>query len=98
MRHSSNFDLSAATWHKSSYSNGSGGNCLEAARDFPGAARWRKSSYSNGDGGECLEVADNFPGVVPVRDSKVPNGPAVTMAAPAWAGFVTALTGDRLSA
>jgi hypothetical protein len=28
----------------------------------------------------------------------VPDGPAVTMTAPAWAGFVTALTTDRLSA
>ncbi|WP_046501536.1 DUF397 domain-containing protein [Streptomyces odonnellii] len=49
-------DLSGASWHKSSYSDGSGGNCLEAARDFPGAATWRKSSYSGGSGGNCLEI------------------------------------------
>ncbi|MEV4866943.1 DUF397 domain-containing protein [Streptomyces ossamyceticus] len=31
MRHIPERDLSAATWHKSSYSEGSGGNCLEVA-------------------------------------------------------------------
>jgi hypothetical protein len=91
-------DLTHATWAKSTYSNGSGGNCLEVAKDFPGAARWRKSSYSNGSGGDCVEVADNLPGLVPVRDSKVPEGPAFAVTAPAWAGFVAALTADRLSA
>lgn len=51
-------------------------------------AVWRKSSYSNGSGGECVEVRDDLPGVVPVRDSKVPHGPALVIAAPAWAPFV----------
>jgi hypothetical protein len=97
MKHNGTIDLTLVTWHKSSYSNGGGGNCLEVAEDFPGAAVWRKSSYSNGDGGECLEVADNHPGIVPVRDSKVPDGPAITMAASAWSGFVAALTAGRLS-
>lgn len=42
-------------WHKSSYSDESGGNCLEASS--PAAyARWRKSSYSGGTSGDCLEV------------------------------------------
>jgi len=57
MRTSPEHDLSAATWHKSTYSDGSGGNCLEVARDFPGAAHWRKSTHSGGEGGNCLEVA-----------------------------------------
>ncbi|MFE6977727.1 DUF397 domain-containing protein [Streptomyces sp. NPDC057682] len=78
-------DLSAATWHKSSYSNGSGGNCLEVAQDF---AAWRKSSYSNTSGGDCLEVADGHPGLVPVRDSKRPHGPALVINAAAWAPFI----------
>ncbi|MGX1132349.1 hypothetical protein RKD49_004539 [Streptomyces glaucescens] len=30
--------LGAATWIKSSYSDGNGGNCIEVAPDFPGAA------------------------------------------------------------
>ncbi|MFC8197464.1 DUF397 domain-containing protein [Streptomyces sp. NPDC060006] len=29
------FDLSTATWHKSSYSGGDGGNCLEVAPGHP---------------------------------------------------------------
>ncbi|MEU6330237.1 DUF397 domain-containing protein [Streptomyces sp. NPDC047049] len=29
-------DLSAARWRKSSYSNGTGGECVETATDFPG--------------------------------------------------------------
>ncbi|WLQ34360.1 DUF397 domain-containing protein [Streptomyces castrisilvae] len=82
---STTLDLSAARWHKSSYSNGSGGNCLEVAQDFAG---WRKSSHSNGDGGNCLEVADGHPGLVPVRDSKRPDGPALILGAAAWAPFI----------
>ncbi|WLW52619.1 DUF397 domain-containing protein [Streptomyces sp. YU58] len=84
-------DLSDALWLKSSYSNGSGGECVEVATDFPGAALWRKSSYSNGDGGNCVEVADNIPGLVPVRDSKAPDGPALLLTAAAWSPFVAAL-------
>ncbi|NDZ79054.1 DUF397 domain-containing protein [Streptomyces sp. SID10853] len=80
-------DLSTATWQKSSYSDGSGGNCVELARK----ATWRKSTYSGGDGGNCLEVADHFPGTVPVRDSKDPAGPALVFRATAWAAFVTHL-------
>jgi hypothetical protein len=80
--------LREASWRKSSYSNGEGGNCVEVAYDFPGAARWRKSTYSNGDGGNCVEVADGVPGVVPVRDSKVTGGPVVVVGAVAWTAFV----------
>ncbi|MFG2979663.1 DUF397 domain-containing protein [Streptomyces sp. NPDC048258] len=78
------YDLSAASWHKSSYSDASGGNCLEMAT-------WRKSTHSDGSGGDCLEVADGHPGLVPVRDSKVPDGPHLTFGAGAWAAFVGGL-------
>ncbi|MDH2388771.1 DUF397 domain-containing protein [Streptomyces sp. HNM0663] len=84
-------ELSSATWCKSSYSNIDGGDCVEVARNFPGAARWRKSSYSNIDGGNCVEVAANLPGVVPVRDSKNPHLPPVVVPAAAWAVFVGGL-------
>ncbi|MFZ4174383.1 DUF397 domain-containing protein [Streptomyces griseoincarnatus] len=84
-------DLSTAVWRKSSYSNGTGGDCLEVAEALPGAARWRKSTYSNGDGGDCLEVCDAHTAVVPVRDSKVPDGPVLTVTAPAWTSFVASL-------
>ncbi|WSS31714.1 DUF397 domain-containing protein [Streptomyces sp. NBC_01185] len=81
---SPDYDLSTATWHKSSHSDASGGNCLEMAT-------WRKSSYSGASGGDCLEVADNLPDVVPVRDSKVTDGPALVFRAGAWAAFIADL-------
>ncbi|MYT30962.1 MULTISPECIES: DUF397 domain-containing protein [unclassified Streptomyces] len=87
-------DLSNASWRKSSYSNGTGGDCVEVGEGFPGAATWRKSSYSNGTGGECIEVADGLPGIVPVRDSKDPQGPALIFSAAGWSSFVSALKGD----
>ncbi|MEU9009976.1 DUF397 domain-containing protein [Streptomyces sp. NPDC048479] len=95
---SKDIDLRTAVWRKSSYSNGSGGNCVEVAEAFPGAASWRKSSYSNGDGGDCVEVCDAHRGIVPVRDSKLPHGPVLTVPAPAWTSFVTSLKEVRASA
>ncbi|MFD9501230.1 DUF397 domain-containing protein [Streptomyces sp. NPDC060035] len=77
----SDYDLSTATWRKSSYSGGDGGNCVEVAT-------WRKSTYSGGSGGDCLEVADGHPGIVPVRDSKVTDGPALVFRTAAWAAFI----------
>ncbi|MEU4735885.1 MULTISPECIES: DUF397 domain-containing protein [Streptomyces] len=86
-------ELSAAVWRRSSYSNASGGDCVQVAEGFLGAAAWRKSSHSNGSGGNCLEVADHFPGFVPVRDSKVPDGGVVVVSARAWAPFIESLKG-----
>ncbi|MET8416091.1 DUF397 domain-containing protein [Streptomyces sp. NPDC005134] len=81
---SSDYDLATATWHKSSYSGASGGDCLEVAT-------WRKSTYSGGDGGDCLEVADGHSDIIPVRDSKVPDGPALVFRTAAWSSFVSDL-------
>ena len=36
-------DLSRAVWHKSTFSNGSGGDCVEAARNLPGIVAVRDS-------------------------------------------------------
>jgi hypothetical protein len=101
---SSDYDLSTATWHKSSYSDGSGGNCLEVATwhksSYSGgdggncleiATTWRKSTHSDGSGGDCLEVADGHPGIIPVRDSKVTEGPTLVFRASAWVSFITDL-------
>ncbi|MFE5684003.1 DUF397 domain-containing protein [Streptomyces sp. NPDC056512] len=90
---SSDFDLSAAHWRKSSYSNGTGGECVEIAEAFPGAAHWRKSTYSNGSGGDCVEVAQGHPALVPVRDSKTARsgGPVLLFRTRAWASFVANL-------
>ncbi|MFE9398408.1 DUF397 domain-containing protein [Streptomyces flavidovirens] len=43
MKISPEYDLSTATWHKSSYSDGSGGNCLEVSDDHPGIVPVRDS-------------------------------------------------------
>jgi hypothetical protein len=36
-------DLSRAVWHKSTFSNGSGGNCVEVAHNLPGIVAVRDS-------------------------------------------------------
>ncbi|WP_329367707.1 DUF397 domain-containing protein [Streptomyces sp. NBC_00669] len=75
-------------WRKSSYSNGSGGECVEIG--------WRKSSYSNGSGGDCVEVGDGDSAVLPVRDSKDPEGPVLTFTPTAWTSFIGALKSGAL--
>ncbi|MFD3815891.1 DUF397 domain-containing protein [Streptomyces rubiginosohelvolus] len=73
---------STLRWFKSSYSNPSGGDCIEVAFD------WRTSSYSNASGGDCVEVAA-CPHSVHVRDSKVSDGPVFAVAPDAWSAFLT---------
>lgn len=41
-------DLSSAAWRKSSYSNGSGGACVEVADGFPGFVPVRDSKDPQG--------------------------------------------------
>ncbi|MFF7330291.1 DUF397 domain-containing protein [Streptomyces sp. NPDC008150] len=72
---------SVRRWIRSSYSDSSGGNCLEAAHD------WLRSSYSNDSGGNCLEAAADHP-VVHLRDSKAPDRATVTVSATAWTAFL----------
>ncbi|MFB7463946.1 DUF397 domain-containing protein [Streptomyces sp. NPDC056224] len=62
------YDLSAATWHKSSYSDASGGSCLEMAT-------WRKSTHSGAGGGDTVPVRDSK---VPDGPHLTFNGPAWT--------------------
>ncbi|MET9501458.1 DUF397 domain-containing protein [Streptomyces sp. NPDC006622] len=69
------------SWFKSSYSDGGGGECLEAAYT------WHKSTYSSGGGGECLELA-TCPHAIHVRDSKDPAGPTLALSPAAWAHFL----------
>jgi Domain of unknown function (DUF397) len=73
----------SAAWRKSSYSGGSGGNCVEV-----GAGR--KSSYSGGSGGDWVEAGD--PGrVVLVRDTKNAGGRELAFSAAAWQAFTGTL-------
>ncbi|MFC9233671.1 DUF397 domain-containing protein [Streptomyces decoyicus] len=44
----SHVDLSTATWCKSSYSNGDGGNCVEVVDDLPGIVPVRDSKDPHG--------------------------------------------------
>ncbi|WP_033280116.1 DUF397 domain-containing protein [Streptomyces sp. NRRL F-525] len=41
-------DLSTAVWRKSSYSNGSGGDCVEVRDDLPGVVPLRDSKVPHG--------------------------------------------------
>ncbi|MFG2401385.1 DUF397 domain-containing protein [Streptomyces lydicus] len=45
---SNNVDLSGAHWRKSSYSNGTGGECVEVSDDFPGLVPVRDSKTPEG--------------------------------------------------
>ncbi|MFF1381787.1 DUF397 domain-containing protein [Streptomyces sp. NPDC058308] len=45
---SHDYDLSTATWRKSSYSNGGGGNCVEVANGLPGIVPVRDSKVTDG--------------------------------------------------
>jgi hypothetical protein len=73
----------ALTWRKSTYSDGSGGTCVEVAA-------WRKSSRSGNHGGTCVELAAGERAVL-VRDSKDPEGPVLAFGAAAWAAFARSL-------
>ncbi|GGX12055.1 DUF397 domain-containing protein [Streptomyces chartreusis] len=41
------YDLSNASWYKSSYSNGEGGNCVEVADGVPGVIPVRDSKLAS---------------------------------------------------
>jgi hypothetical protein len=43
-----NLDLAGAQWRKSSYSSGSGGNCVEVATNLPGLVAVRDSKHPKG--------------------------------------------------
>jgi hypothetical protein len=52
------YDLTTATWHKSSYSGGSGGDCLEVTDIHPGIVPVRDSK--NPDGPKLLFQAASW--------------------------------------
>jgi hypothetical protein len=75
------------TWFKSSYSGGSGDDCVEVA------LAWRKSTYSSGGSGDCVEVA-TCPTTIHIRDSKNPEGPQLALAPTAWRDFTSYAAGE----
>jgi hypothetical protein len=48
MRNLHEYDLNAATWRKSSYSGGTGDNCVEVTHDFPSLLPVRDSKNPTG--------------------------------------------------
>ncbi|MFE9439684.1 DUF397 domain-containing protein [Streptomyces sp. NPDC006602] len=48
MKPNSNIDLSSVRWRKSSYSNGTGGECVEVADNLPGIIPVRDSKNPEG--------------------------------------------------
>lgn len=48
MKPNSNIDLSSVQWRKSSYSNGTGGDCVEVADNLPGLTPVRDSKNPEG--------------------------------------------------
>jgi hypothetical protein len=76
--------LTSDNWRKSSYSGGSGGQCVEVGT-------WRKSTYSSGQGGQCVEVA-SASSFVAIRDAKDQGaGPVLRITAAAWTTFTDGL-------
>lgn len=55
-------DLSRALWRKSTFSNGSGGNCVEVARNLPGIVAVRDSK--DPDGPALIVAAGEWRGFV----------------------------------
>ncbi|MFC8665741.1 DUF397 domain-containing protein [Streptomyces sp. NPDC057199] len=72
--------MTQLTWFKSSYSDSSGGECVEAA------FTWRKSSYSDSSGGDCVEVATTS--AIHIRDSKDIARPSLRVSPAAWDAFI----------
>lgn len=77
------YPLTGTAWRKSSYSDTSGGSCVEVGH------AWRKSSYSDTGGGNCVEVGQAS-GVV-VRDTTDREWPALAFPAAAWRTFTATL-------
>ncbi|MFG3047243.1 DUF397 domain-containing protein [Streptomyces sp. NPDC048241] len=73
---------STLRWFKSSYSDSTGGQCVETAYT------WHKSSYSDSQGGQCVEVAPCTT-TIHVRDSKQTHGPLLAVTPTAWTTFLT---------
>ena len=71
-------------WFKSSYSSGSGDNCVEIA------LTWHKSSYSSGGDGDCVEVA-TCPSTIHIRDSKYTEGARLALTPTTWTEFIVSL-------
>ncbi|MFB0625919.1 DUF397 domain-containing protein [Streptomyces sp. AB3(2024)] len=67
-------ELDAATWRKSSYSNGDGGNCVEVADGLAGLVPVRDSKVTGGPV-IVLSAAAWGPFVTALKGGTAPGGP-----------------------
>jgi hypothetical protein len=84
---------SRAVWRKSSYSNGTGGSCVEVA------AVSRKDGEASEDRIEIFPFTGlmNDPeGQIAVRDSKDPHGPVLAFSLRQWLAFTSAIKSSQL--
>ncbi|MEU6748909.1 DUF397 domain-containing protein [Spirillospora sp. NPDC046719] len=95
-----------ARWRKSSYSDASGGDCVEVASWVKSsrsgseggtcveAGSWQKSTHSDSSGGACVEVGEMTSGVA-LRDSKDPEGPKLAFGRGAFGVLVSDIRAGR---
>jgi hypothetical protein len=72
----------SSTWRKSTYSQDTGGNCVEVGT-------WRKSTYSQDTGGACVEVATAS--AVLIRDTTNRDGLTLSVTVSAWRKFTSTI-------
>ena len=80
-------DLSRAAWRKSSYSNGSGGSCVEVATMRIKSPRL--GGQTSTEPAALAGQADGGTRIVAVRDSKDRHGPVLTFGPAEWRAFAT---------
>lgn len=82
-------DLSRAAWRKSSYSNGTGGSCVEVGTAWPSHADHDKPAADEITTIACLSQAGH--GAVTVRHSKDPDGPKLVFTSDEWEAFTAGI-------
>ena len=78
-------DLSRVTWRKSSYSNGSGGSCVEVATML--IKTTRLGGQTGTESAVLADKADCGTRIVAVRDSKDRQGPVMIFGSAEWRAF-----------
>jgi hypothetical protein len=82
-------DLSRAAWRKSSFSNGSGGSCVEVGTAWPSRA---DSDKPAGDEITATASLSRSGGpAVAVRHSKDPDGPKLVFTTEEWEAFTAGI-------
>jgi len=82
-------DLSRAAWRKSTFSNGSGGSCVEVGTAWPGHADNDKPAADEIAAIASLSHTGNP--AVAVRHSKDPDGPKLVFTAEEWEAFTAGI-------